>query len=90
MNLEPLILEDLLNGNVGTILRTAGEFGLKYDTKGAISDDFAVSISDFPRFTGLSIRSDDFYNLAGIIDGCKTGGKNSLEINGQVATRGDA
>ena len=54
-HLEPLILQDLLNRDVGSILRTTGELGLEYNAEGAVSDDLAVGVGDVSRFTGLSV-----------------------------------
>ena len=82
MHLEPLILQNLLNGDVRPILRASGELRLEYDTKRPVSDDFAVRVGDVPRFTGLSVRGDDFYNLPGVIDGCKTSGRIKLVRHG--------
>ena len=55
MHLEPLILQHLLNRDVGSILRTACELCLEHNAEGAVSDDLAVGVSDVSRFAGLSI-----------------------------------
>ena len=55
MHLEPLILQNFLNGDVHSILRATSELGLEYDTKRAISDDFAVCVGDVSCFARLSI-----------------------------------
>lgn len=55
MHLEPLILQHLLNRDVGSVLRTTGELRLEYNAEGAVSDDLAVSVGDVSRFSRLSI-----------------------------------
>jgi len=42
--LEPLVLEDLLDGDVATLLRRANESGLEDDAKGPITEDFAICV----------------------------------------------
>jgi len=55
MHLESLILQYLLNRDVGSIMRTTGELCLEYNAEGAVSDDLAVGVGDVSRFAGLSI-----------------------------------
>ena len=55
MHLEPLILKHLLNRDVGSIVRTAGELCLEHYAEGAVPDDLAIGVGDVPCFAGLSI-----------------------------------
>ena len=55
MHLEPLILQHLLNRDVGSILRTTGELCLENNAEGAVSDDLAIGVGDVSCFAGLSI-----------------------------------
>ena len=66
-HLEPLVLQDLLDGDV-TISWIVQQSRLEDDTKGTVSDDFAVGIGDLPLVAGLAIRGDDLDDLARIID----------------------
>ena len=75
MHLVPLILQHLLNRDVGSILRTTGELCLENNTEGAVSDDLAIGVGDVSCFAGLSIRSDNFDNLPGVINSCKQTGE---------------
>ena len=88
MHLESLILQYLLNRDVGSILRTTGKLCLEYNAEGAVSDDLAVGVGDVSRFAGLSIRSDDFDDFPGVIDGCKrTGGVDMSDTDGSCAAQ---
>jgi hypothetical protein len=75
VHLEPLILQHLLDRDVRSFLRPTSELCLEHNAEGAVSDDFAVGVGDVSRFSGLSIRSDNFDDLPGVVDGCKTGGR---------------
>lgn len=67
--LEPLVLQDLLDGNIVTGFCFRDELCLEDDTEGAVSDDFAVCIGNVHCVTRLSFGGDDFDNLPGVVDG---------------------
>ena len=69
-DLEPFILQDLLDGDVIPILKLGDKFGLKDDAERAVADDFAVRVRDVTSVASLAIRGDDFDHLSGIVDGC--------------------
>lgn len=58
-NLEPLVLQDLLDRDLSTILRPADEFCLEDDAKGAVSYDLAVCVRDFCVVARLSVEGID-------------------------------
>lgn len=66
-NLEPFVLENLLDRNICVVLWTASESGLKDDTKRTISDDFTVGVGDVPGVARFAIRGNDFDDLAWIV-----------------------
>ena len=61
-HLETLVLQHLLDGDV-TISWIVQQSRLEDDTKGTVSDDFAVGIGDLPLVAGLAIRGDDLDDL---------------------------
>ena len=65
-DLEPLVLQDLLDGDV-VVLLGANEPGLEYDTERTIANDFAVRIRYLSCFGGLAIRGYDLDNFVRII-----------------------
>ena len=67
-NLEALVLKDLLDGNILTILGPTDEPCLEDDTKRAISDDLAASVGDFFLVTRLAVGCDHSCNLVGVVD----------------------
>jgi hypothetical protein len=69
-DLEPFILQDLLDGDVIPILKLGDKFGLKDDAERAVADDFAVRVRDVTSLARLAIRSNDLDHLSGIVDGC--------------------
>jgi hypothetical protein len=68
-NLESFILQHLLNGNVFALFGRAYEFCLKYNTKRAIPDHFAVGIREVFCFTRFAVGCNNFDNLVWIVDG---------------------
>lgn len=69
-NLEPLVLENLLDGNIVTRFRLRDELCLEDDTEGAISDDLTVGVGDVRVLASLSVGCDDFDDLPRVVDGC--------------------
>ena len=69
-HLESLILQDLLDGNIISVVVFGDKFGLKDDAKRAITDNFTVRVRDVTSVARLAIRGDDFDHLSGIVDGC--------------------
>ena len=67
--LEPLVLQDLLDGDVTDGVGVLEEFCLEDDAEGAIADDFAVGVDEITSVSLLAVRGDDLYDLAGIVDG---------------------
>ena len=68
--LEPLVLQNLLDGDVADRVRVLEEFCLEDDAEGAIADDFAVGVDEITGLSRLAVGSDDLDDLAGIVDGC--------------------
>lgn len=68
--LEPLVLQDLLDSNLGGAFWFVEELGLEHDSKRAVADDLAVGVDEIPHVAGLAVRGDNLDDLAGIIDGC--------------------
>ena len=68
--LEPLVLQDLLDGDVTDGVGVLEEFCLEDDAEGAIADDFAVGVDEITGLSRLAVGSDDLDDLAGIVDGC--------------------
>lgn len=68
-DLEPLVLQDLLDCNVvgGDVFLE--KFCLEDDTEGAIADDFAVGVNEVALVAGLAVRGNNLDDLAGIVDG---------------------
>ena len=69
-HLESLILQDLLDGYIISVVMFGDKFGLKDDAKRAITDNFTVRVRDVTSVARLAIRGDDFDHLPGIVDGC--------------------
>jgi hypothetical protein len=69
--LEPLVLQNLLDGNVIATLMFRDKFGLENDAERAVADDFTIGVRDVTGVTGLAIRGNDFNHLSGIVDGCE-------------------
>lgn len=67
-DLEPLVLEDLLDRNVVFAPAGACEAGLEDDTKGAISNDFAVGVRDV-FLLAIAVACDDLDDLGRVVDG---------------------
>lgn len=74
-DLEPLVLQDLLDGNIVTGFCLRDELCLEDDTEGAVSDDFAVCIGNVHCVARLSFGGDDFDDLPGVVDGCTMRGE---------------
>ena len=70
-HLESLVLQDLLDGNILTIIRARDELCLEDDAEGAVSDDLAVGVGDVTELAGLSVGGLDLDDLAGVVDGCR-------------------
>lgn len=68
-NLESLILQHLLNGNVVTVLGRAYDFCLKNNTERAISNNFAVGISEVSGLARFTVGCNDFDELVWIVNG---------------------
>lgn len=68
-HLEPLVLQNLLDGNVIATLMFGDEFSLKDDAKRAVADDFTIRVRDVTGVARLAIRGNDFDHLSGIVDG---------------------
>ena len=65
-NLEPLVLQDLFDRDLSTILGPTDELGLVDDSKGTVSYDGAACVGDFSVVAGLSIEGvdgDDFVRI---------------------------
>lgn len=67
-NLEALVLENFLDGDVITISRTADEPCLKDDAEGAIAYDFAVCVGDFFLVACSAIGGDYSNDLVRVVD----------------------
>lgn len=60
-------MEDLLDGDVATLLRPANKSGLEDDAKGSITDDFAICVGNVFLVTGLAIGGDHFNDLVWVM-----------------------
>ena len=67
-HLEPLVLQDLLDGNVW-VAGLVEESCLEDDTEGAVSYDLAIRIGEVLLIPALAVGGDNLDDLAGIIDG---------------------
>lgn len=67
-DLESLVLKDLLDRNVVLASVGACEAGLEDNTKGAISNDFAVGVGDI-FLLAIAVACDDFDDFGGVVDG---------------------
>jgi hypothetical protein len=68
-DLEPLVLQDLLDGDILSVFRLGNKLGLKDDAEGTIADNFAIRIRYVTGLAALAIGSNDFDHLSGIVDG---------------------
>ena len=68
-DLEPLVLQDLLDGNVLLVLGGGEELGLEDDTKGAVANDLAVGVGKLPCLAGLAIRGNYTDDFVRVVDG---------------------
>ena len=71
-NLEPLVLQHLLDRDLGSGRLLVEKFGLEDDTKGAIANDFAVGVSEITGIARLAILRYDLDDFAGIVDSWST------------------
>lgn len=68
-DLEPLVLQNLLDCNIVAILRCSDKPGLEHDTKGTVADDFAVGVGDLSGLGRLAVGSNNFHDFVGVVDG---------------------
>lgn len=68
-NLEPLILENLLDCYILPVFGATNHPGLEDDAERAVADDFAIGVGDFFCFGCFAIRGDDLDDFVRIVDG---------------------
>jgi len=67
--LEPLVLQNLLDGDVLAFLWRRNKLCLEDYTERTIADDLAIAVRYLPMVTCFAIGSDDLDNFGRIIDG---------------------
>ena len=67
-DLEPLVLQDLLDRDI-TIGSIVKQPRLEHDTEGAVSDDFAVCVSEISLVACFTVGSHDLDDFTRIVDG---------------------
>ena len=88
--LEPLVLQNLLDGDVLLLFGNTKHLCLKDDAKRAVPDDLAVGVLDVFLFAGLAVRGDDFDDLGGVVEGCGgEGGEGGGEEEIRKGERGE-
>ena len=68
-NLEPLVLQNLLDGNFLSLLRPPHKLCLEHDTKRPIADDFAVGVGKILCLARLAIRGNYLDDFVRVVDG---------------------
>ncbi len=67
-DLETLVLQNLLDGDVLLVLGHGKELGLEDDAEGAVSGDLAVAVRELAGFAGLAIGGNDLDDLVRVVD----------------------
>lgn len=83
-HLEPLVLQNLLDGNILAILWCGNNPCLENNTEGAITDDFAMAVGYLPMITCFAIGSNDLDDFRGIVDGYKRKGQMTSDSKGEM------
>lgn len=82
-HLEPLILQNLLDGDILAILWCRNNPCLEDDTEGAITDDFAMAIRYLPMITCFTIGSNDLDDFRGIVNSYGRKGQMTSDSKGR-------